>query len=455
MISLELKDLKHQILSHIEPLLRKPPHAGHGKAHTDALAQLLALVTGVSADFDMNEWQDADLPSGVAISPVQAAKCLQEAIRTQVFIQGVEAAIVDQLTKHNRVNILYAGTGPYGLLVLPLLCLMLDKRISVTLLDIHPENIVAVNKLIQTLEIAEYIKHVELADATRWQPSKSESFDLIISETMNTLLRREPQVTIFAHLQQFLSADGVLIPESINIGALLELSAGEFAESGKEKNKASIDLGSFFQLNQATARALANGDLSNLSGEIKLPKIMNPKGPQGLKFSTAIEVYKNHQLGENSCSLTMPVYYHNLKLASGKAIQFSYQMNENPKFIFKFPIKELTLELPEFRDTGKLGLYQLKRLWKKSLLYRNNKLDQKHNSQEWELDLKLLELLALPLDKTLAYLYAVQPDFDSFEQWIKQNVVQQTALLLPFPSEQITFINDRLSAFRNEGEDQL
>ncbi|WP_028865716.1 hypothetical protein [Psychromonas aquimarina] len=88
MISLEIKRSKTPNPLPYRAVITQAPHAGHGKTHTDALAQFLALVTGVSADFDMNEWQDVDLPSGVAISPVQAAKCLQKTIRTQVFIQG-------------------------------------------------------------------------------------------------------------------------------------------------------------------------------------------------------------------------------------------------------------------------------------------------------------------------------------------------------------------------------
>ncbi|TMP68404.1 class I SAM-dependent methyltransferase, partial [Pseudoalteromonas ruthenica] len=59
------------------------------------------------------------------------------------------------------------------------------------------------------------------ADATEWQATEPQSFDIIISETMTALLKREPQVFIFAHLSQYLKPSGVLIPEEVSLKSWL------------------------------------------------------------------------------------------------------------------------------------------------------------------------------------------------------------------------------------------
>ena len=115
------KPLTETLLFHIQQLINNPSHAGENKAHTDALVEIFESITSISAHFDMNDWQDANLSSGVAISPVQAARCLQETVRTQAFLKGVKAAIEEKLNAHDTLHILYAGTGPYGPLLLPLL----------------------------------------------------------------------------------------------------------------------------------------------------------------------------------------------------------------------------------------------------------------------------------------------------------------------------------------------
>jgi hypothetical protein len=311
------------------------------------------------------------------------------------------------------------------LLVLPLLSVLSDSRISVSLLDIHAENIDALQKVISLLGISSNIKQIVHIDATTWKPAHDENFDLIISETMNTLLNREPQVTIFSHLQQFLTEGGVLIPEQINIGAVLETKSIEHSSS-KANNirKQEYNLGYFFQLNKHTASQINKSEKKCLSGEIKLPVINENQGLQSIKFTTDIDVYKTYKLGENACSLNSPIYYHNLKLQQGKAINFEYLLDNNPKFIFDFPTINLTTELPSSDDKGTLGIKHLKRFWKKSLLSINKQLDQNIHIKEWSKDSQLLTELELPIQETLAYLYNDQPDFESFELWVSQQKTQ-------------------------------
>ncbi len=434
---------------HIQQLINNAPHAGENKPSVDALAELFASITGISVSFDINNWQDANLQSGVAISPVQAARCLQETVRTQVFLKGVMAAIRDKLQQNNRVDILYAGTGPYGLQVLPLLALLRHKQVSVTLIDIHPENIDALKKIIRAFNLEAYVKHIEVADATCWHPTTDESYDLIISETMNNLLRREPQLSIFCHLQQFLKEDGLLIPERIKIGA--EIAHLEEAQTQGEHHPAApssksyppIDLGCFFQCDKHSMMALHHGDTSCLVGEIRLPDKINRSHYKTIRFTTTIHVYDDHQLSEGHSSLNMPICYHDLRLIAGASIGFEYLLTDDPRFVFDIPVEELSNKLPAIEDTGSLNIVHLKRLWHKSQLIRNNQLAEDIIQSEWPLDTQLLDLLDIPIEKTLEFLYQQQPEFPAFEQWV-HNEAAEHALAAP------EYINEQL--LKNDAE---
>ena len=402
---------KNTVIHCAKKIFGPKAHAGHIKGLADALCE----ITGISVEDDLCRWKSVSLETGVAISPVQAAKCLLEVLRSQRFMQGVAQAVSDKLKVHGQVNILYAGTGPYGLLLLPYLAAFPHPNIQVTLLDIHAENIDAVNQLINVLCLREMVQGVFQADATEWQPAQGERFDLIISETMNTLLRREPQVWIFSHLQQFLKPDGQLIPEKIQLRAWLANSADEKPQQYSPSTTEPFYLGDLFLLNRETAKRLNEGDYSQLCGELKLP---NPCPPHScVKFTTDIQIYGNYGLAENQSSLNMPIYKRDVTFLPDEKITFSYRQIPFPEFVFEYPKVQCDNTLPEFGEVGDLGIFQLKRIWKKSQLARRNKLDVALQQKEWPLDTMIYDELGLGLEPAIQALYQ-SSTFTDFERWI-------------------------------------
>lgn len=396
-------DLKTQLTHHARSVFGPDAHAGH----LQALAAVLGQVTGISVQDDPSSWKSIALNTGVAISPEQAARCLLEVQRSRIFMQGVAQAIADKVQGGAAVDILYAGTGPYGLLLLPYLAAFPSAQVRVTLLDIHADNLVALKQLVDLLQLRDKVVTIEQADAAHWMPPKNRLFDLIISETMNTLLRREPQVWIFSHLQQFLKMDGHLIPEKIHLQAWLsedrQSGAGDFL------------LGDLFILDRDMARRLQLGDRTPLAGEIPLP---NPCPPHNcLKLTTDIQVYGDYRLGENQSSLNMPVYKRNVELLPGGRIQFRYQQSPFPEFVFELSTAPFDNRLPEFNETGSLGIFHLKRIWKKSRLSRAQKLDKSIAEKEWLLDMMVYDELGLGLEPAIAAVFQ-SVSFAEFEQWI-------------------------------------
>lgn len=419
-------DCKTQLTHHALSLFRSDTPAGH----LQALANVLGQITGISVQDDPSSWKSIVLDTGVAISPQQAARCLLEVQRSQVFMQGIAQAIADKTQKGSTVDILYAGTGPYGLLLLPYLAAFPAIQVRVILLDIHADNIEALHQLVDLLRLQDRVVAIEQADAARWMPPEGRLFDLIISETMNTLLRREPQVWIFSHLQQFLKTDGHLIPEKIHLQVWLA--------SGRQSGVFDFLLGDLFVLDRENARRLQQGDQSSMSGEIPLP---DPCPPQVcIKLTTDIQVYGDYRLGENESSLNMPIVKRGLNLLGGGKIGFRYRQSPFPEFIFEFPEVPQDDSLPEFNDTGALGIFHLKRIWQKSRLSRQQKLDRSIAEKEWLLDVMVYDELGLGLEPAIAAVFQ-SATFAEFEQWIlatNEGCIEPSA---------VARVNQNISAF--------
>ena len=100
-----------QLQQLVATIVAAPVDAGVVKQPIHALVNALEQESGVSSRADMNTSHGTYTEHGVAISPVQAARCSLEPAH-QVFMQGVAAAINDKVHGDKVVHILYAGTGP-------------------------------------------------------------------------------------------------------------------------------------------------------------------------------------------------------------------------------------------------------------------------------------------------------------------------------------------------------
>lgn len=78
------------------------------------------------------------------------------------------------------------------------------------------------------------------------------------------------------------------------------------------------------------------------------------------------------------------------------------------------------ITLADTFETGKTGVYFLKRFWSKQLLQRNGKLTPDTHLDEWKLDTALLDALGLGIEQTIVYLFQQNPDFATFEDWVLQ-----------------------------------
>ncbi|PTA48523.1 phytanoyl-CoA dioxygenase [Shewanella morhuae] len=370
--------------------------AGEAKRLIDPMLAQLCQITAVELHPEYFLDTEASItPFGKAVSLTTAAQCAEDPERGRVFIQGIYQAIQDKLALNPQrpIQILYAGTGPFAWLLLPLLPLFSASQIQVTLLDIHPASLDKVTKLIEHFDLADRVATYVCADATVWQPEAAVKFDIIVSETMKHLLQQEPQLQIFSHLQSYLADDGVLIPQNIELDAWLECTtAPDLAETHY--------LGPLFALNRQTAHLHSSGDRSFLAGSLLLPDFS--LSAVTLKFTTAIHVYAESTLGENQSQLTLPRYRREHWLKPLSSLTFRYDQGTNPDFVLDFIEQNPVLVVSD--DLSCLGIYHLQRLWQKIQLRKRGE-SFTELANEWSLDKALLDLCGIGLEPGLRALY--------------------------------------------------
>jgi hypothetical protein len=241
---------------------------------------------------------------------------------------------------------------------------------------------------------------------------------------MKNALKKEPQLFIFAHLQQFLKPEGILIPESITLSAWLTNTGSETRQRmGEKVDFSPIKIADFYQFNKITAAQLKQQGITSLKSEWQIPPFF--KKHSDLKLCTYIQVYQQHQLKEFQSDLTINENFYDCKLQPGKKLYFDYKMKPEPHFSWKSELLEVELNLPELTDVGRLNIMGIKRLWKKTQLDRQQLLDPQLKQTEWPMDVALMDCLGIGLESWLQYLYQ-DIDFAQFEHWLEVNSAKIT-----------------------------
>jgi len=154
---------------------------------------------------------------GNAIGSLWAAMCVREIFRTQRFSRGLYTAVSDALNQHKKpVHVLYAGTGPFATLALPVMMMFKPEDVQFTFLEINPDSIDILKQVIDSLDLHSYVKNIYQCDASVWEVD-STGVDIVISETMYKALKAEPQVAIMLNLASQLPQETVFLPEEIKV----------------------------------------------------------------------------------------------------------------------------------------------------------------------------------------------------------------------------------------------
>jgi len=279
--------------------------------------------------------QETLLPSGKAINPHAAAACLLDYARTRAFACGVHDAIEAAKIRFpgERIEILYAGTGPFAPLALMQTPFFGPDEVRFTLIDMHESALACQAQIISVLGLEEYIEESVQADATRWIPPDEKQYHIAIAEVMQRALIVEPQVAVTLALSKHLRPGGFLVPERIeltlcllNPGAEHSLAdecvdrfseyfrisgdsipdAREFRpDADRAMDRRRVIIGRQFVLTSSVADEYEIID----GGHISLPPVQLPdRLPPGHEFSILTEIATSGEivLGDYESGLTLP-----------------------------------------------------------------------------------------------------------------------------------------------------
>jgi hypothetical protein len=320
-----------------------------------ALYSLCSSVTGIDEYSDHAGDSDGlRLPSGEAICPRDAARCVLDYNRTAKFLRGLYAAILESQKRfpNAAIEILYAGCGPFATLAIPLTTRFSSAEIKFTLLDVHKRSLDAARRIFQALGKSAFVRDYIQCDAASYKNEAPHVIHIVIVETMQAALEKEPQVAITMNLAPQLCPGGIFLPEKITINCYLCDLTKEFpafpAEagaadslSGRGTGRVRVNLGRVLELTAESCRnLLAASDSDEHCAASLAPKLLNVledlDGEFYLMLLTAITVFDSRTLDDYESGLTCPkILYDMGKMHRGKVIKLEYHLGDKPGFKYR------------------------------------------------------------------------------------------------------------------------
>lgn len=290
----------------------------------------------------LNQSADVTLSQGIAINSNLAAQCFSDYLRTHRFMLGSYQCALDLLHQKPVIRVLYAGTGPFATIVLPMLYLFSPEQIRITTLEINHESYHAMKRFISHLGKEAFFQSILLQDAITY--TSDEAFDIVISETMDKALTREPQLAVFNNLIQFLSPNGFMVPECITVKVYASPVSLEKVSAHNElgnpeariynqplRTLLSIALEAdkaFFELHEL----IVNQDLY-----LKTISTRNlPANSTELVFITEVTIYNEIKLLEDDSFVTRKYVAYSMTADElGRDFELYYTNKKSPGFLLK------------------------------------------------------------------------------------------------------------------------
>lgn len=347
--SLLLKEIANELLS----------HQADGNSLNAATARLYSLCSSITG---IDEYSDhaydvggINLPSGEAISPKDAARCVLDYGRTSKFLRGLHAAILEAQKgfPNTTIEILYAGCGPFAPLAILLTGWFSSAEIKFTLLDVHKRSLNAARRIFQVLGKSSFVRDYIQCDAASYQHDAPHVIHVVVVEAMQAALEKEPQVAITMNLASQLCIGGIFLPERITVDCYLCDPTKEFpalpakADTADTlpaggRDKVRVNLGRILELTAGSCRnLLASGNNAEHRETPLTPKqLLNvPNGLDGefnLMLLTAITVFDSIALDDYESGLTCPrILYDVGKMHGGETVEFEYHLVGKPGFRYR------------------------------------------------------------------------------------------------------------------------
>ena len=262
--------------------------------------------------------------NGVAIGTTWAARCVDDIMRTRQFIRGAFKAVDDKLKeKEGAVHVLYAGSGPFATLLLPLLATYSDSQLQLTILEINPGSVAFLKRVVSKLGFEKYIVKIINEDATSYKID--DVIDILISETMQHALVKEQQVPIMLNLVNQLPSSAIIIPECIKL-ELAYMNINRIATGTGDRYKT---ISTLLHFNQSFINH-HNPSKNIIDKSVEL-SICDSKAFNKIVVLTSIQVYQDEWIKYDESGLTIPKILRPTP-ATDQTLNIKYVLGEIPGY---------------------------------------------------------------------------------------------------------------------------
>ena len=320
---------RYETLAYITDVLLDPTTSPQLLRDTIEIYRDLLLSASEVDLGDAESVDHLDTGKGVAIGVTWAALCVDDVIRTQRFVAGLYQAVREVAARRPRpVHVLYAGTGPFLTLALPVMTRFTPEALQFTCIEINPASMRAARQAINSFEFEGFIADFIETDAAAYTIKTPRSIDIVLSETMQYCLIDEMQVPITLNLMAQLPAETILIPEQIWLSLVVLDQAG---------NKVVKELGPIITIDKSSLATHGTTDVDADFPTVRLavppyrpPIPMAGSGP--LAIRTGITIYGDHVLSDYDSGLTIPKIIGEYPDNNNplEAIDFTYQLTPSP-----------------------------------------------------------------------------------------------------------------------------
>ena len=340
--------------------------------------------------------------SGLVMPPDHCISTIKDTLRIGAFLRGIDQALTDLRQRFDgQLNIVYPACGPFAPLLLPLLSYYREKGhyspqdIAVTFIDIQEGAVLALEALINKLNLDDYVEQVLCGDAISYQTNQS--VHLVVLEAMQHGFSREGHFSLARHFSSILADDGVLIPQSVSVQATLSVAQREYVDQWRSASspmsvipfneldtndqlrakfiEERTELGEILHLDLSFLRNLKikvlNQDTSMTEcNTVSIPHCETNHDKQTLLIYTRVNTYGDHWLNEYESGITQPLpdmsvcinfvpkepRSGDLLVKSGDWVTFYYCFNGLPGFLATLASEQrIASELNDKLDTNQSG----------------------------------------------------------------------------------------------------
>ena len=217
---------------------------------------------------------------------------------------------------------------PFAILALPIAHRWAPEAVRFTLIDYHARSVEAARRVAEYLGVADRVHGVVQADAATYRCPPEARPHVLVTETMQRGLEKEPQVSITRNLARQLRPGGTLVPERIALHLTLLNPGKEFGLGTSELSRDRQDLGCVMELDRAGDRCC---------------EIVWPDRPRdGLEpfIRTSIRVFEDIMIDDYESGLTVPIPLGSPldrqtgRPQPGQRLRFEYRLDPSPHLTY-------------------------------------------------------------------------------------------------------------------------